>query len=55
MNLVYSEKDEGKPMTVEITDEVGVEVEGASIWKGSIELDDLTDSEGVLVFPAPLV
>lgn len=50
-----SEVYEGKSITVEISNDVGVGIEGASIWRGDVELDETTDSEGILVFIAPSV
>lgn len=50
-----SEVYEGDSVTVEVTDDVGFGVEGVSIWRGAIELDEITDSEGISAFIAPSV
>jgi len=55
MKVDPSEVYEGKSITVEISNDVGVGIEGASIWRGDVELDETTDSEGILVFTAPSV
>lgn len=55
MKVDPSEVYEGKSITVEISNDVGVGIEGASIWRGDVELDETTDSEGILVFIAPSV
>ena len=46
---------EGESVTVEVSNDVGLGVEGASIWRGAVELDGSTDSEGILSFIAPSV
>jgi len=55
MNVVPTEMDEGESVTVEISNDVGVGVEGVNIWRGAVELDGSTDSEGILAFIAPSV
>lgn len=55
INVIPSEVNENEEVTVEVIDDVGVGVEGAIIWKGDIELDGQTDSEGILVFTVPSV
>jgi len=55
INVIPSEVNESKSITVEISNDVGVGVEGASIWRGAVELDGYTDSEGILNFIAPSV
>jgi len=55
MNVVPTETDEGEPVTVEISNDVGIGIEGVSIWRGAVELDGSTDSEGMLTFIAPSV
>ena len=55
MNVVPSEMYGGESVTVEVSNDVGLGVEGASIWRGAVELDGSTDSEGILSFIAPSV
>jgi len=55
INIIPSEVYENEEVTVEVIDDVGVGVEGAIIWRGNIELIDLTDSEGISSFIAPSV
>jgi hypothetical protein len=55
MNVVPSEVYEGESVTVEVSNDVGLGVEGVSIWRGAVELDGSTDSEGILSFIAPSV
>jgi len=55
MNVVPSEMHEGESVTVEVSNDVGLGVEGASIWRGAVELDGSTDSEGILSFISPSV
>jgi Fe-S cluster assembly iron-binding protein IscA len=55
VNVVPSEMYEGELVTVEVSNDVGLGVEGVSIWRGAVELDGSTDSEGVLSFIAPSV
>jgi hypothetical protein len=55
LTVIPSEVVEGSSLTVTVTDEVGVGVEGAIIWKGALELDQLTDAEGIVSFTAPFV
>ncbi len=50
-----SEVYEGASVTAKVTDDIGSGVEEATIWKGSLELDETTDSKGFLVFTAPSV
>jgi hypothetical protein len=53
--LTHSEVYEGDPITAEVTDDLGSSIEEVTIWKGSLELDEFTDSEGILEFIAPSV
>jgi hypothetical protein len=53
--VVPSEIYEGESVTVEVSNDVSIGVEGASIWKGAVKLDGSTDSEGILSFIAPSV
>ncbi|MCJ2533769.1 MAG: carboxypeptidase-like regulatory domain-containing protein, partial [Candidatus Thermoplasmatota archaeon] len=55
MNVVPSGMYEGESVTVEISNDVSLGVEGASIWRGAVELDGSTDSEGILSFIASSV
>ena len=55
MNVVPTEMDEGESVRVEISNDVGVGVEGVNIWRGSLELSGSTDYEGILAFIAPSV
>jgi hypothetical protein len=55
VSVVPSEILEGAQITVTVTDDIGVGVKDASIWKGSMELDEVTDTEGILVFAVPFV
>ena len=55
IKLTPSEVYEGDSVTVEVTDDIGFGVQGASIWRGAIELEDPTDSEGIMLFIAPSV
>jgi hypothetical protein len=55
MNVVPSEMYEGESVTVEVSNDVGLGVERVSIWRGAVELDGSTDSEGILSFIAPSV
>jgi hypothetical protein len=55
MNVVPSEMYEGESVTVEVSNDVGLGVEGASIWRGAVELDGSTDSEGIFSFISPSV
>lgn len=50
-----SEMYEGEMVTVEITNDVGVGVEGVAIWRGDTQLGGLTDSQGIITFIAPSV
>ena len=55
ITLTQSEVYEGTSVTAEVTDDIGSGVEEAAIWKGSLELDESTDSKGILEFIAPSV
>jgi len=55
MNVVPSEMYEGELVTVEVSNDVGIGVEGVSVWRGDVELDGSTDYEGILSFIAPSV
>ena len=55
MNVVPSGMYEGESVTVEVSNDVGLGVERVSIWRGAMELDGSTDSEGILSFIAPSV
>ena len=55
IQTISSEIFEGNLVTVEVVDEVGAPVEGVTIWKEDVELDDKTDSEGIAIFVVPLV
>jgi len=55
MNVVPTEIDEGESVTVEISNDIGVGVEGVNIWRGAVELTGSTDSEGILAFIATSV
>ena len=53
--LTPSEVYEGEEVMVEVTDEVEVAISDASIWRGNIGFEEGTDTEGILVLPAPQV
>jgi hypothetical protein len=55
VNINPSEVYEGDTLTVEITDDIGNRIEDCVIWRGSFELDTLTDSNGILELYAPSV
>lgn len=55
MTIIPSEVYEGDTVTVEVTDEIGANIEDATIWKGSQEMDESTDSKGILEFITPSV
>jgi len=55
MNVVPTEMGEGELVPVEILNDVGVGIEGVHVWRGAVELDGSTDSEGILAFIAPSV
>ena len=55
ITLTPSELYEGSLVTAEITDDIGSGVEEVTIWKGSLELDESTDSKGIVEFTAPSV
>jgi hypothetical protein len=42
-------------MTVTVVDEVGVGVADVTLWKGSTQNDEMTDSQGIVMISAPLV
>ncbi len=50
-----SEVYEGDTVTVEVTDEIGSRIRDATIWKGTLKIDETTDSNGLLEFIAPSV
>ncbi len=55
ITLTPSEVYEGDLVTAEVTDDIGSSVEGVTIWKGSLELDESTDSKGRAEFITPSV
>ena len=55
INVDPSELYEGEYVTIEVTDDIGLGVNGVSIWRGSELLKERTDSNGYLNFPAPSV
>ncbi|MFW6119987.1 MAG: hypothetical protein ACOC80_03685 [Petrotogales bacterium] len=55
ITLIPSEIYEGNLVTAGVIDNMGASVEDATIWKGSVELDESTDSEGIVEFIAPTV
>ncbi|RLF35639.1 MAG: hypothetical protein DRN08_02720 [Thermoplasmata archaeon] len=55
LELFPSEVYEGEEVVAEVSDENGVPVKDVSIWKGCMELEEKTDTHGILVFIAPSV
>jgi hypothetical protein len=55
LTTIPSELQEGAQLTVQVKDDIGNGIEGASLIKGYINLDETTDSEGVLSFNSPYV
>jgi hypothetical protein len=55
IKLTQSEVYEGEGIIVEVTDDLNKGVKGATIWRGNMELDETTDSQGILEFSAPAV
>ncbi|UCF11756.1 MAG: hypothetical protein JSW06_06810 [Thermoplasmatales archaeon] len=55
ISLTPSEVYEGDLVKAEVTDDIGLSVEGVTIWKGYLELDVTTDSMGRAEFIAPSV
>ncbi|MFO7677417.1 MAG: hypothetical protein R6V50_03425 [Thermoplasmatota archaeon] len=53
--VIPSEIQEGSVVTVKVTNDIGLGISDVTIWRGSDELDGMTDSEGLLNFFTPPV
>lgn len=53
--ITPTEVYEGESVLVTVTDDVGVGVSDVTIWRGEVELEGTTDSEGIFSFISPSV